>query len=91
MRIGCNPDRYTVHNFQTIPAECGAFLGVITDEIDLADIQVTQNLRANAIIPLVHRKPEVQVGFYSVHAGFLQFVCFEFIEQADTPAFLVHI
>src|SRR5438128_969783 len=78
------------HDFQTISDESCALLWVVCHELHFAYAKVPKNLCANAIIALIRIKTELDICFNCIQTFLLEFVCFEFVKQAYTPALLVH-
>ena len=79
------------HDLQAEAREAGAFFGVIGEEAHFRNTQVSEDLGAGAILPLIGGKAESEVGFDGIQAFFLQAVGVHFREEADAPAFLVDV
>lgn len=89
--VGGNFDGDVVHYFEAVADEADAFFGVVGEEFHFGDAEVVEDLGADAVVAGVHGEAEVEVGLEGVHALFLELVGFEFVEQADAAAFLLHV
>lgn len=91
MRVGLDFEGYVFYDFEAVADEADAFFGVIGHEADFGDIEVAEDLGADAVIALVGAEAEGCIGFDGVHALLLEFVGFEFIDEADAASFLLDI
>src|SRR5207253_9234575 len=67
------------------------FLWVICQKPKLPHAQIEKDLRAEPVIAQVTRITELGVGFHSVEAFLLQFVCVDFCSEPYAAAFLAHV
>src|SRR5579859_2799322 len=91
MRVRMDLDWYRVDDLEPISQQAGPLAGIIADQPELGDPQVTQDLRPDAIIALVHRETQMDISFHRIHPLLLQLVGPQLVQQTDAPAFLVHI
>ncbi len=66
-------------------------LRIVGHDTDLLEAEVSQDLRADAVVTFVGRQTEDFVGLDGVEAFFLEGVGVEFIGQADASAFLSEV
>ena len=57
----------------------------------LADAEIDEDLRADAVVAGVGREAEVHVGLDGVHAGVLQLVGADLVHEADAAPLLAHV
>src|SRR4051812_8435399 len=84
-------DRYFLYDLKPVTFYSRAFGRVIGDKTHLLNAQVAEDLCTYAVVALVGLEAEAVVSLYGVHALFLELVGFQFIQQADTAAFLLHV
>ena len=91
VRVGIHPDGKLLDNFQAVPLQSNHLLWVIGEQSDGLQSQVNQYLRADTIIPEVHRKTELEIGIDGIQSVFLQFIGPYLVGQTDASPFLPHI
>src|SRR5512135_854186 len=67
-----------------------SFYRVIGDKPYFSQVQKMQDISTHTIIAFVVIEPEFNICFDGITALFLEFVCLDFIEQSNSPPFLVH-
>src|SRR5260370_38757960 len=71
-----------------VRVELADLVGGVREEADAAPSQRLQARGGEAVIPRIGGESQVLIRFYSIHASILQFVCAQFVHQADTTALL---
>src|SRR5208337_2033980 len=84
-------DRHPCNHSEPITFKTHDFFRIIGKKFDLADAEVPDNLRTNAIIPEIGLETKREVRLYCVLAFVLKFVSLELAFQADSAPFLPHI
>ena len=75
-------------DFETKALEAGAFGGIVGNQLHFADTEVIKHLGAEAVVALVGFESESLVGFDGIEAAILEFIGAEFVDDADSAAFL---
>ena len=89
--VGGDFDGDILNDFEAETLQSDTLDGIVGQEPHLANTKLTEDFRANAIIPLVGVETKMHIGIHSVHTFFLEFVSLDFVEQTNAPALLVHI
>src|SRR5689334_3762825 len=71
--------RNTFDDLQAVPMETYDFLRIVGHEPDFPHSQVTQNLRADSIVPEIGTKAKFLVGFDGIEPLILELVRLEFV------------
>ena len=71
--------------------ELANLFGIIGEQSNGTDAELSQDSRGECVIPCVSGKSEFLVGLYSVATHILQLVGLQFVHKADAPAFLREI
>ena len=76
---------------QAVPFNPDDLSRIISHETDLPESQTDQDLRANAIIPQVRLKPQLEIGLDGVTTLVLKMVGFDLVQQPNAPPLLIQI
>ena len=82
---------YVLRYFQTVSLQAYTLHGIIGHQPHFVHSYLTKNLGTYTIITLVCQMSQANISFYSIHAFFLQFICFHFFHQTNAATFLIQI
>src|SRR5512145_521332 len=88
---GRNLERNTLNNLYTVAFQSGDFARIIGQQCDLLDIQVTQDLRADSIVPQIFFETQLQIRFDCVAPLVLQRIGPDLVRQTDAATLLGHV
>src|ERR1700733_2106464 len=91
VRVGLSFDWKLFDNVKTVTFQSNDLFRVVGQEADLTNTEIDQYLRAGAVFPEIHWKPELFVCLDGVQALFLELIGTNFCRQSDSPSFLAHI
>src|SRR5260370_24133490 len=80
--------RHSFDHLYAVRFELADLVGIVREQADAAHSQRSQDSGGEAVIPRIGGESQVLIRFYSIHASILQFVCAQFVHQADTTALL---
>src|SRR5260370_29882576 len=83
--------RHSFDNLYAVRFELADLVGIVREQADAAHSQRSQDSGGEAVIPRIGGESQVFIRFYSIHASILQFVCAQFVHQADTTRLLTKI
>src|SRR5512133_10520 len=83
--------RNILHDLKSIAFEPCPFNRIIGHEPDLSESQHPEDIGAHPVVTLIGIEAQVGVGLNSITSFFLQLIGSDFIEKANSSAFLVHI
>ena len=89
--VGLDLERDALHDLKAIGLEADALDGVIAHQAHLADAELLEDLRPDAVVTFVGLVPEVEVGIDGVEALFLELVGAYLLHQTDATALLVEV
>lgn len=89
--VGLGPDGELLDDLNIIGLEPYDFTGIVGEEPDFVDPEVSEDLGAEAVVPEVHGKAETLIGFDRIEALFLKLVSANFGAKADATTFLAHV
>ena len=69
--VGLHLNGYILHNFKAVSLQAHAFHGVVREEANLVNAQLSQDLCAYTIVAFIGTEPQMHVGLYGVIALFL--------------------
>src|SRR5690348_12173109 len=91
MRVRFAPNWHLLDHLNPITLKPYHLLWIIRQETKLADPEIIENLRADAIIAQVAGEPESGVRFHGIETFLLQLICVNFCREPDPAAFLPHV
>ena len=83
--------RYLLDDFDSVNFEPADFFGIVGENPDLFETEVSQYLCADAVVAFVRRKTQFQIRVNGVKPFFLQLVGVQLVFQPDAPSFLPQI
>src|SRR5439155_3679942 len=89
--VGRDLDRYTLLDAESVAVKADDLLGIVGQQANVADAQVNEDLRADAVVTKVWREAELLIGFDRVQPLFLKLIGLQLGEQADAAPFLPHV
>src|SRR5207249_3960421 len=92
VRVGRRHDRHALDDFEAVAFEAGALGGVVRDQPDLVQVEVGQDLHADAVVAAVGGEAERLVGLDGIEALLLlELVGTHLVAEADATALLPHV
>ena len=81
----------TADDFDPVAFQTDDLARVVGHDAELADAQIKEYLRADAVIAEVRLEAELFVGFNGVVALILKGIGLQLVGEANAPAFLTHV
>ncbi len=91
MAAGARPAGNAFNDANTRALQLIHFIGIIGEEANGADAERLERFGGELVVAGVIGKTEAAIGFHGVEARILELVCLEFVDQADSAAFLRQI
>ena len=76
VRVAGNLNRNRIHNFEAVTGEPGAFPWIVADQPETGNTQVPENLQTHPVVPFIHGKAQMDIGFHGIHSVFLKLISF---------------
>src|SRR5262249_16919992 len=83
--------RHALLNPQAVPFEADELLRIVCHRPERLHAEVEEDLRTDAVVPEVGRKPQSLVRLDGVRTAVLQLVRLELVQEADAAAFLIEV
>src|SRR5437867_8434587 len=91
VRIYFAANRHLLDHLHSVALKSDHFLWIIGQETKFAHAKIEENLRPEAVIAQISRKPELRVCFHGIESFLLQFVSVNFCRETDAASFLPHV
>ena len=91
MAAGARPAGNAFHDANASTLQLMHLIGIIGEQANGANAERFERFGGKLVIAGVVREAEAPIGFHRVEARILQFVRLEFVDQADSAAFLRQI
>ena len=91
VRVYRGADRELLHDLDVVGLEADDLAGVVGQETDFMDAEISEDLGTEAVVAKVHGEPQAFIGLHGVESLFLEFVSTNFRAESDSTPLLPHV
>src|SRR6266403_2991565 len=89
--VGRDLERRARHHLDAVALEPSDLLRIVGEEAHVADAEIAEDLRTDAVVAQVLPEPELEVGLHGVEPSVLQRVGADLVGEPDATALLMQI